>query len=70
MEDLQQDVREFREDMRELRNELREEIRTGTQRILDALITHEHDSDGHVFFRVPPTSAPSFADDDWFALGT
>ena len=57
------DVTHLQQDVQNLRDEFREEIRTSTQRIIDALVTHEHDSDGRTIFRVPPTPTPSPADD-------
>ena len=49
--------REGREDNRVLREELRSEIRESTQRILEALYFHRHDSEGTAVF-YPPTPAP------------
>lgn len=63
MQNLQQEVQTLRELMRDLLSELREDIRIGTQRILDALVAHEHDTDGGVIFRAPPTQAPNPAAD-------
>ena len=42
--------RENREDSRALREELRTEIRENSQRILEALYFHRHDSEGAAVF--------------------
>ena len=49
--------KENREDSRALREEMRNEIRTSTQRILEALYFHRHDDEGAAVF-YPPTPAP------------
>jgi hypothetical protein len=35
-----------------------EETRADIRRVLDALVTHSHDADGPVFFRIPPGTDP------------
>ena len=49
-----EDIRALREENQTLREELRQEIRDSTQRILEALYFHRHDSDGAAVF-YPPT---------------
>ena len=57
---------DLREELRAMRVEFREELRGEIQRegqvtrgeikrLLDALTTHEHDADGQVVFRIPPS---------------
>ena len=55
-----EDIRALREENRTLREELRQEIRDSTQRILEALYFHRHDSDGAAVFYppTPTTQAP------------
>ena len=64
MRDLRTELRqEMREELRNFRIEMRDEMRASTQRILDALVQHEHDAEGRALFFVPPTPAPSPTDD-------
>jgi hypothetical protein len=37
---------------------MHEETRADIRRVLDALVTHSHDADGPVFFRIPPGTDP------------
>ena len=48
-----------REELRLTREELREEIRINSQRILEALYFHRHDSDGAAIFYPPTPATPA-----------
>ena len=51
---LMSEIRALRQEMRGMRDELRQEIRESTQRMLEALYFHRHDTEGAAVF-YPPT---------------
>ena len=58
---LMSEIRGLRQEMRSMRDELRQEIRDNTQRMLEALYFHRHDSEGAAVF-YPPTPPAAAAE--------
>ena len=56
---LMSEIRGLRQEMRNMRDELRQEIRDNTQRMLEALYFHRHDSEGAAVFYPPTPPAPA-----------
>ena len=60
-EEMRENSRQLREEMRESNQQLRELIRSESEstraeirRLADALVSHHHEADGSILFRVPP----------------
>ena len=55
---LMSEIRGLRREMQGMRDELRQEIRENTQRMLEALYFHRHDSEGSAVFYPPTPPVP------------
>ncbi len=53
-EEMREDNRQLREEMRELIRSESEATRAEIRRLADAMLSHYHDEDGSVRFRLPP----------------
>ncbi|MDE2940630.1 MAG: hypothetical protein OXR67_17185 [Chloroflexota bacterium] len=53
-QEIRQEIRGLRDEHAQLREELRQEMRENTQRILETLYLHRHDTEGAAVF-YPPT---------------
>ena len=53
-EEMRENNRQLREEMRELIRSESEATRTEIRRLVDALVSHHHEADGSIVFRIPP----------------